>query len=438
MRHQTLTKLQAKTGTISAANLEWSPRQVFIATVFVATVLLGLWLLYNFRFALIILLVAIMLGTGLKPVLNWLATRGISPILSKVLIFLLILALIFTFLGLALPLIINQTTELTSQLSVYYTDLRAMLVNSPSEIIRGIGLRLSARLEAEDLAAPAPEDLSTLTEQTITQETVNLVANSFHSASLIFTGILAFLAVFLLAFYWTIEGERVIRSIVLLAPANQREYFQDTIKTIEAKLGGFILGQFFLCLVIGGMSLVAYLLIGLPNALILAIIAGIMEALPVVGPVLGAVPALVVALALGPDKVILVLLAAIVIQLLENNILVPRIMNRTVGVHPFLTLISLAVFYSILGIGGALLAVPMAAIFQFFINRFVFLPLREPSLATDGRDYGSYLQLKAKEITTDLRHQNSKLEGETEQTSPFQEQIEAVADELVQILQRQR
>jgi predicted PurR-regulated permease PerM len=420
---------------MAVAKLDWTPRQVFLATLFVATVLLGLWLLYNFRSAAIILLVAIMLGTGLKPVLNWLTTLGISPILSKVLTFFLILGLIITFLGLALPLIIDQTTDLTTQLSEYYTDLRLMLIKSPSEVIRGIGLRLSGRLEAEDLAAPALERDPTFPEEGETQETVNLVADSFRTTALVFKGILGFLAVFLLAFYWTIEGERVIRSLALLAPTTKREYFQEIIKTIEAKLGGFILGQSILCLVIGGMSLIAYQLIGLPNALILALIAGILEAIPVVGPALGAIPALAIALTIGPDKVILVLLATAIIQLLENYILVPRVMNRAVGVHPFLTLISLAVFYSILGIGGALLAVPMAAIFQFLINRFVFLPLQEPSLATNGRDYGSYLQLQAREITRDLRRQNSQLDDDIEPASPFQEQIEAVADELVQILQ---
>jgi predicted PurR-regulated permease PerM len=431
----TPTSNKSTSGAIPAAKLEWSPRQVFLATLFVATVLLGLWLLYNFRSAAMILLVAIMLGTGLKPVLNWLTNLGMAPVMSKVLIFFLILGLIFAFLGLALPLLINQTTDLSAQLSEYYTDLRLMLIKSPSEVIRGIGLRLSARIEAADLAAPALEGVPTVPEVDEAQETVNLVTDSFQTAALVFKGILAFLAVFLLAFYWTIEGERVIRAIILLAPTTKREYFLEVIKTIEAKLGGFILGQSVLCLIIAGMSLIAYMLIGLPNAFILAIIAGILEAVPVVGPALGAIPALAVALTMGPDKVVLVLLASIIIQLLENNILVPRVMNRAVGVHPFLTLISLAVFYSILGIGGALLAVPMAAIFQYLINRFVILPLQEPSLATDRRDYGSYLQLQAREITRDLRHQYSKLPDGVERTSPFQEQIEAVADELVQILQ---
>lgn len=420
-----------------AGHLAWTHRQVFIATLFIAGLLTSLWIFYRFRSSGIILLVGIILGTGMKPVLNWLTDRGVSSILSKALIFLLILGLIFSLLGLTLPIVLNQTTNLTTQFSEYYTDLRAMLVNSSSEIMRGIGLRLSARLDPENLVPPLQEESASQTGQGTTQDTVNLVASSFHSASLILNGILAFLAIFLIAFYWTIEGERVIRSLLLLIPANNREYLQEVITTIESKLGGFIMGQFLLCMVIGGLSLIAYLLIGLPNALILAIIAGILEAVPVVGPVLGAVPALAIAVTMSTEKVVLVLLATIIIQLLENNLLVPRVMNRAVGVHPFLTLLSLAVFYSIFGIGGALLAVPIAAIFQFLINRFVILPLREPPVATKGRDFSSYLQLQATELTKDMRLQNSKSEDEVGATSPYQEQIEALADELVQILKQQ-
>ncbi len=428
---------QDKSSYPPANRLEWTHRQVFIATLFTCGVLASLWVFYRFRSAGIILLVGVIVGIGLKPVLNWLTDRGVSAVLSKALIFLLILGLIVTLLGLTFPIVVNQATNLSDQLAEYYTDLRAMMVNSPSEIMRGIGLRLSARLETENLVPPSQQESSSQNGQSTTQDTVNLVASSFHSASLMFNGILAFLAIFLIAFYWTIEGERVVRSLLLLIPVNKREFFQEIITTIEAKLSGFLMGQFLLCLVIGGLSLVAYLLIGLPNAFVLAIIAGVLEAVPVVGPALGAVPALAIAVTLNSETVILVLLATAIVQLLENNLLVPRVMNRTVGVHPFLTLLSLAMFSSIFGIGGALLAVPMAAIFQLLINRFVIQPLREPNLAAEGRDYGSYLHLQATELTQDLRLQNSKLEDETEAGSPFQEEVEALADELVQILQQQ-
>ena len=109
-------------------------------------------------------------------------------------------------------------------------------------------------------------------------------------------------AILILAFYWTLESERSIRSLLLWMPVNHRDPFREFIVEVEDKVGGFILGQSILCLSIGAMAFVAYQLIGLPYALVLAIIAAIMEAVPIVGPALGAVPAILVALSFAPTK----------------------------------------------------------------------------------------------------------------------------------------
>ena len=103
---------------------------------------------------------------------------------------------------------------------------------------------------------------------------------------------------------------------------------------METKVGFYIAGQGILCLVIGIMALVAYRLIGLPNALVLALIAGVLEAVPMIGPLLGAIPAALVALSIAPDKLIWVIVATVVIQQLENSLLVPRVMRKRWGSIP--------------------------------------------------------------------------------------------------------
>jgi hypothetical protein len=192
------------------------------------------------------------------------------------------------------------------------------------------------------------------------------------------------------------------------------------------------------------MALIAYLIIGLPNALSLGIIAGVLEAVPTIGPALGAVPAVLVASSISPDKIIWVLVATAVIQLLENNLLVPRIMDISVGVHPLLTLLSLATLSSLMGLTGALLAVPLAAIFQMLINRYLVQPLQEEQ-APSGRDYLSYLRLKSQELGQDARKLASlqpvkeEKESENPQSVEIQEQqlgesIETLAADLDKIL----
>ncbi len=106
----------------------------------------------------------------------------------------------------------------------------------------------------------------------------------------------------MLAFYWTIDGPRIIQSFLLLIPQGQRESISELISSMESRVSFYIAGQGVLCLVIGILSLLAYLLIGLPNVLVLALIAGVMEAVPMVGPLLGAIPAALVALSIAPTK----------------------------------------------------------------------------------------------------------------------------------------
>src|SRR4030067_340370 len=134
------------------------------------------------------------------------------------------------------------------------------------------------------------------------------------------------LVILLWAFRWTLDGPRIIQSMLQLVSKDQREGIRELISAMETKIGSYLAGQSILCLVIGIMALIAYLLIGLPNALVLAFVAGLLEAVPMVGPLLGAIPAALVALSIAPSKLVWVIVATIVIQLMENNLLVPRVM----------------------------------------------------------------------------------------------------------------
>ena len=213
----------------------------------------------------------------------------------------------------------------------------------------------------------------------------------------------------------------------MLIPQDHRENIGDLISAMEAKVGYYIAGQGFLCLVIGILALIAYLLIGLPNALVLALVAGLLEAVPMIGPMLGAVPAALVALSIGPDKLIWVIVATVIIQQLENSLLVPRVMSKAVGVNPFVTLLALFAFSSFFGIAGALMAIPMAAIIQLALNHFVFQSTTLEPAVSAGRDYTSRLRYEAQDLAKDLRKQaRLKKRG----TDLRVKQIDQVMDEI--------
>jgi len=242
-------------------------------------------------------------------------------------------------------------------------------------------------------------------------------------AQVIFIAIL----ILVLTLYWTLDGPRIIKTFLLLVPQDRRESISELISAMESKVGFYIAGQGILCLVIGLMALVAYMLIGLPNALVLALAAGVMEAVPMVGPLLGAVPAALVALSIGPDKLIWVIVATVVIQQLENSLLVPRIMRKAVGVNPFVTLLALFAFSSLFGLAGALMAIPIAAMIQLALNHFVFQQATVEMEVSEGRDYASRLRYEAQDLIQDLRKQVRRKKPGSDQTI---KQVEQVMDEI--------
>jgi predicted PurR-regulated permease PerM len=203
---------------------------------------------------------------------------------------------------------------------------------------------------------------------------------------------------------------------------------------METKVGYYLAGQGILCLVIGILALVAYSLIGLPNALVLALVAGVLEAVPMVGPLLGAVPAALVALSIAPDKLVWVIVATLVTHQLENYVLAPRIMNKAVGVNPFVSLLAFLVFGSLFGLLGVLMATPMAAILQLLLDRFVFHTGMTESEASPGRDYASRLRYEVQTLAQNLRKQARLKKGgsdlKVKQIDQVMDEIEAITTDL--------
>jgi hypothetical protein len=142
-------------------------------------------------------------------------------------------------------------------------------------------------------------------------------------------------------------------------------------REIESRLGGYVRGELLLMTSIGVLSSLGYLAIGLPYALALGVLAGLLEFVPMVGPTLGAIPAVLVALSISPQTALLVVGYTVVLQFSENHLLVPRLMGRSVGVSPIMVILAVFSFSSLLGITGAFLAVPLAAILQVLMDHLI-------------------------------------------------------------------
>ena len=407
---------------------DWTFRRVVWATLVLISVILGFWLLYRFNQVVFILFIAIVIGTVIRPAAAWLHQRGLPRIAGVILVYLLLLMLFIGFLLLLFPLIVEQGTTIAAAVPGYYQNLREWMGNFPNQLIVRLSEFLPATLPSLKPGAPQQTGEEVMASAGQALGYVILAAKVFFIA----------IVTLVLAFYWTLDGPRIIQSFLLLVPQDQRESMSELISAMETKVGFYIAGQGILCLVIGIMALIAYLLIGLPNALVLALMAGVLEAVPMIGPLLGAIPAALVALSIAPDKLIWVIVATVVIQQLENSLLVPRVMSKAVGVNPFVTLLALFAFSSLFGIAGALMAIPMAAIIQLLLNRFVFHPATMEPEVSAGRDYASRLRYEAQDLAQDLRKQaRLKKRGSAlrvKQIDQVMDEIETITTDLDALL----
>jgi predicted PurR-regulated permease PerM len=406
--------------------ISWPFRRTMWATLVLVFVAFGFWLLYRFNQVIFVLFVAIVMGTVIRPAVTWLHRRGLPRIAGVMLVFLLLFALLIGFVFVLFPLIVEQGTTIVAAVPGYYQSLREWMIHSPVALSVRLSEFLPATLPGLGATQQTGQQMLTFAGQA-----VGYVASA---AQVIFMAT----AILLLTFYWTLDGPRTIRSLLLLVPKGQRESMNELISAMETKVGFYIAGQGVLCLVIGVMALAAYLLIGLPNALVLAVLAGVLEAVPMIGPLLGAVPAALVALSLSPMKLVWVIVASIAIQQVENSLLVPRVMRKAVGVNPFVSLLAIFAFSSFFGIAGALMAIPMAAIIQLVLDRYIFHPAALDPEVSAARDTAGRLRYEAQDLAQDLRKQARLKKGgsyrRVKQIDQVMDEIEAVTTDLDALL----
>lgn len=406
---------------------EWTLQRVALAALIALGIGFGFFLFSQFYMIVFLFFVAITLAVAIRPLVDWLRARGLSEWLGVLIVYLLLLALLCGLVLLVGPLLIEQINTLVAELPGYYSQVRLDLVNSGNRIFVQVARTLPVVL--------------TLTASSVTDGNSPLAI--FAPAWQVFSTsgyiIFVFGAIMLLAFYWTLEGELITRRTMLLMPINRRDEMRTLLAEMGGTIGSYFRGQAILCVIVGLLSLIGYWSIGLSYALGLALVMTLCEAIPMIGPTLGAIPALLVAFSTKPEQVLWVLAVVVVIQVLENNLLVPRVMNESVGVNPIVSILSIAAFGALFGLGGAVLAIPLAAMLQIVLNRLFFqLPatdefLQAPQTAgSTERNAASKIRLQAQELVSDVR-KGIRNDESTRDEGPAGVQFEHIQDDLERI-----
>ncbi|MEK9178530.1 MAG: AI-2E family transporter, partial [Patescibacteria group bacterium] len=288
-------------------------------------------LVWEVREILVAVFISYVIMSALYPAARFLMDRKFPKILAIAIPYLLSLGFIILLILPLLPFFVAQIQSLFENLPVY--------VRQSSEA-------LGISIQASQISSYITSSLESITR------------NAFSVTGKIFGGIFSILTIIIVSFYLLVYHDRLDRFFVAFFPRSLEPAVAKVIADIEIKLGAWLRGQIFLSFAVGFLTWVALTILGLDFALPLALLAGILEIVPTIGPIISAIPAVIVAFAISPSLAGVTALAYVGIQLAENNFLVPKIMQKAVGLNPVIVIVGIIMGAKLMGVLGALLAVP--------------------------------------------------------------------------------
>jgi predicted PurR-regulated permease PerM len=316
-------------------------------------------LLYVLIDILLILFLGIVVAAALQPGHVWLSRWGVPKGLAVLLIYLLFLVSLVLIAVVVGPVLFAQLTTLTASVPEQYSHVVANLQTSPIPLLQRLGSSLPPfSILTQNLAALTPHFVA------------DLVA--FMASTVRFCAY--FVVVLAIGFYWTLEVPRLERLVLSFLPVARRPQAVEIWQEIEYKLGAFVRGQGLAMLIIGVASALGYLVIGLPNVLVVAVLAGLFEAMPIIGPIMTAVLAALLAVPRGVTSVLLVIGFSTLLQQVESNILIPRIMSHAIGISALAGLFAVLVFGTLYGFLGVFVAIPLTVVVHVLLDHIIINP----------------------------------------------------------------
>lgn len=315
--------------------VEISYKTIVFTAVFVAL----LWFLYFIKDIVLQLFAALLLMTILNPIVNKLSKIKIPKTLSILVSYILIFGLFGFAIGILLPPLLEQTTNLANNLPKYLND-------------SGI-----TKYTSGDVLKEVVSQLGSLPSQII------------KAGFSFFANIINILTVLIFAFYLLLVRDKFDKNLESIFGKDKSLEVSNLIDQLEKRLGGWARGQLLLMLLIGLASYIGFIILGIPYALPLALLAGIFEIVPYIGPIVASIPAIILGFSISPFVGSAAIGLAILIQQLENYVFVPKVMEKSTGVSPIITLISLAIGARLAGIAGMIISIPIVIIIQTLLQK---------------------------------------------------------------------
>jgi predicted PurR-regulated permease PerM len=333
-----------------------TPRALIRYALVSATLTVALvWTLYLVRDTLLLIYVAGLIAVGLSPLVDRIEQQRFprrirlprwAAILS---VYVALFTVIVLFVMLMVPPLAAQARDFFAVAPDLLSRAQQWLID------QGI---LSREITISDAVRQAPAGT----------DAVSTVVSAIWG---FVGGVFGLLTILIVTFYLLVDSDNIVRALVRLFPRQERSRVRDAFRRAGEKVSAWMAGQLLLGAIIGTTAAIGLWILGVPYFYVLALIAGIGELIPVVGPLLAAIPAVLVALSVGPGTAVGVALFYVIQQQVENHVLVPKVMSRQVGVSPVVVIMALLIGGSLLGLVGAILAVPTAAILQVLLQELL-------------------------------------------------------------------
>lgn len=306
---------------------------------------------------LLVVLLSIVIASSVEPGTQWFKRKGVPRLFGVILIYLgIAMCLVGTIFFLLLPLL-SESTDFLQNSSRYFNP--EVIINdsylSSQPIFAGI-------TNSFDLDK-AIGQINTLIS--------GITSNTFGSVTTVFGGILSFLLTVILSFYLAVEEDGVGKFLKAITTLKHEGYVVDLWKRSQKKIGLWMQGQLVLAVIIGMLVYLGLLIIQVPNALLLAFLAAAFEIIPLFGPILASIPAIMIAFVTGGMPLALVVIGLyIIIHQFENQLIYPLVVKKVVGVSPVVSILALAAGWELAGFMGLILSVPVASIIIEFFDDF--------------------------------------------------------------------
>ncbi len=315
------------------------PSTKSILKIIFAVLVLGfLWII---RDILLLLVLSVILASALEPLVGYLKLKRIPRPVTVLAVYIVVLGLAALVLSLIVPPAVSELNNLQNNLPQISAELREK-IPFLKVVFGGVNF-----------------DLSSIIRQFLSS--VSGEGSLFSRTVGVFNGMFSFITVLVISFYLVAEQRGMKNFINSLVPARHQELAMNLVTKIQQKMGLWVLGQLILSVFIFVLTFIGLTILGVKYALFLALLAGLLEIIPYLGPIISAIPAVFFALLQSPTLVIGVIILYIVVQKTEGYVLVPKIMERTVGISPLIVLVALLVGFKLAGILGLLIAVPLVS-----------------------------------------------------------------------------